>query len=387
MGAMRSVFALYLLLGSFTPGMAQTSIETNVQSAMETSTLSQSLVREAKAAIDSGARWLISSQYGDGHWSNPDFPGLTGLSVATLVAAGYQDHEAVKKGVNYILSCVREDGSIWKTPGEKRKGGGLPNYNTAICMVALHAAGDQELDSTVQRAREYMAGSQHLGGDEYHGGAGYDPATGRPYADLSNSYMMYEAIRLTESLRDLRQQEVKADLDWRAAEEFIAQLQNPDGGFIYKPGESKAGSFTNETGEIRFRSYGSMTYAGLLSLIYATANKHDPRVQSALDWAKTHWSLKENPGMGAEGLYYFYNVLAKALHVAGEGTFQAPSGRKISWRKELIRELLNRQKIEKNGTGYWQNEASRWMEADKVLVTSYAVTALQMSLGLHDSGY
>jgi squalene-hopene/tetraprenyl-beta-curcumene cyclase len=288
----------------------------------------------------------------------------------------------MNKGIAYLLSCVHTNGAIYREPSEDRKGGGLSNYNTALAMVALHEADRPDLANTVLRARAFVAASQHLGDDEYRGGMGYDPDTGRAYADLSNSYVAYEAMKLTEQLEDLRKTTGDTDLDWDAAIAFASGLQNRDGGFIYAPGESKAGSVTNEQGEVRFRAYGSMTYAGLLSLIYAEVDRDDPRIKSAFDWATNHWSLEENPGMGSQGLYYFYNVLAKGLAVYGEEVFKTHSGKNIHWREDLIRKLVGLQRIDaKTGAGYWVNEEGRWWEQDPVLVTSYALIALEIASG------
>jgi squalene-hopene/tetraprenyl-beta-curcumene cyclase len=292
--------------------------------------------------------------------------------------------------VKYILASVHEDGSIWREPEVQQKGGGLANYNTAVCMVALNAVGDPKLIPIVQKARRYIAGSQHLGSDDYRGGMGYDPETGRPYADLSNSYMAYEAMRLTQNVEDQRKDgDPRADLDWKAAQEFLNKIQNTSsdtnddnaGGFAYHPSESKAGTYTNEAGELRFRSYGSMTYAGLLSLIYSDVDKNDPRVKSAFDWSAKHWTLDENPGMGSDGLFYFYNVLSKSLAAYGSDRIPGGSGQTINWRAELIKKLLSLQKIDpKTGAGYWVNENGRWWEADPVLVTSYSLLALEIAL-------
>ena len=124
-----------------------------------------------------------------------------------------------------------------------------------------------------------------------------------------------------------------------------------------------------------------MTYAGLLSFIYAEVDKDDPRVQSAFDWAVKHWTLDENPGMGQEGLYYFYNVLSKGLAAYGQDTITLPDGKQVGWRDELIRKLVNLQKIDPDtGMGYWVNDAGRWWEADPVLVTAYSVLALEIAL-------
>jgi len=355
-----------------------------------------SLQQEAQAAMDRAARWLSTHQSDDGSWSNPEFPALTGLPVWALARhGGYPD--AVNQGVKYILTCVHDDGSIYRTPSEERKGGGLANYNTAICMVALHATGRPDLNSTVQKARQYVAGTQHFGDDIYRGGMGYDASTGRAYADLSNSYLAYEAMRLTQGVEDLRKEgEPAADLDWQAAIEFVESIQNrpesneqpwasdsPEeyGGFAYRPDQSMAGSYTNSDGAVRLRSYGSMTYAGLLSFIYAQVDKSDPRVQSAVDWATKHWTLEENPGMGAEGLYYYYHTLAKALAVYGQDLLDRPDATRINWRQDLIRKLVSLQKTDPDtGAGYWMNEANRWWESDPVLVTAYALLALQAAV-------
>ncbi len=343
--------------------------------------ISESLQREARAALDRGLNWMQDAQQEGGHWSNPEFPALTGLAVWSLAAGGRADSEPVRQGVAFMTKSVHPDGSIWREPSEERKGGGLSNYNTAICMVALHAVNDPALSETVENARRFLAGSQHLGDDEYQGGMGYDPETKRAYADLSNSYISYEAMQLTRNLKDLEKSENAADLDWEAAEKFVSSLQNDDGGFIYKPGQSMAGAETNETGEVRFRSYGSMTYAGLLSLIYANIDKEDARVKSAFDWASRHWTLEENPGMGSEGLFYFYNVLSKALSAYGQDIIETETGTRINWREAMIQKLISLQKTDSAGNGYWENPEGRWWEQDKVLVSAYSLIALQLALG------
>ena len=355
----------------------------------DTRELGLSLVHESRAAIDRSVKWLLEQQNEDGHWSNPDFPALTALPLWALAKSAPENKVALDKAVNVLLSSVHDDGSIWRSPSVKQKGGGLANYNTAVCMVALNAIGDPRLIPVVQKARQFIAGTQHLGADDDHGGMGYDPETGKPYADLSNSYMAYEAMRLTENVEDQRKTgDARADLDWKAAREFLSKIQNKSsdtnddnaGGFAYHPSDSKAGVYTNVAGELRFRSYGSMTYAGLLSLIYADVNKRDARVTSAFDWAAKHWTLDENPGVGADGLYYFYNVLSKALAVYGQDRMTTGAGQTIHWRAELIKKLIHLQKIDpKTGGGYWVNDSGRWWESDPVLVTAYSLLALEIA--------
>jgi squalene-hopene/tetraprenyl-beta-curcumene cyclase len=340
---------------------------------------------------------LLQNQQPEGHWSNPDFPALTALPVwAILRNGGDPTSEAIQRATAYLVSTFNENGSFCREPREQRKGGGLCNYNTALVIVALHSLGNPDHVPMIQQARAYIAASQHFGDDIYHGGMGYDADTGRPYADLSNSYLAYEAMRLTESVEDLRTNTgERADLDWDAARQFIERVQNrpesndqpwasddPEnaGGFAYKPDSSMAGSITNDAGEVRLRSYGSMTYAGLLSFIYAEVDKNDPRVQSAYEWSTKYWSLEENPGMDQQGLFYYYKTLAKALAALDTDVIHRTDGSVINWRTALVQKLISLQKTNPDGTGFWVNAEGRWWESDPVLVTAYSLIALNLAL-------
>lgn len=367
--------------------------------------ISESLTREAEHAVQRGENWLIREQQADGHWSTAEFPALTALPLWALAKGGCTNTLVIDKAVTYILSCVRPDGSIWRDVPDNRKGGGLPNYNTALCMTALHALQRPDLNSVILRARDYMAKSQHLTGhDSYYGGFGYDPATGRPYTDLSNSYLAYEAMKLTESAEDLRPAgEEKTDMNWQAAQTFLQNCQNnpavnsnhwvnnaPDelGGFVYHPEQTRAGSSMDTNGTLHFRSMPGMTYAGLLSYIYADVNRRDPRVKLTIDWVRNHWNLdtasrdpeKANTPERREGLYYLYNVMSKGMNAYGIDVLTPDQGPAFNWRVTLIEKLLSLQKTETDGTGYWVNDVGRYSESDPVLVTAYALLALEYAL-------
>ena len=202
-------------------------------------------------------------------------------------------------------------------------------------------------------------------------------------------------MALTENAEDFRTGGEPAGVDKEAAAEFISKIQNrkesnplpgvsdhPEdvGGFAYNPTSSFAGIREGEDGRPMLRSFGSMTYAGFLSLIYSDVDRDDPRVKSAFRWSAKHWTLEENPGMGRQGLYYYYNVLSKALAVYGAETIEIAEGERINWREEFVRKLVGLQKIDGEGRGYWVNEENRFWEGDPVLVTSYALIALQVAL-------
>merc|ERR1711918_331622 len=110
---------------------------------------------------------------------------------------------------------------------------------------------------------------------------------------------------------------------------------------------------------------------GLLSFIYADLSEGDPRVVAALEWLGRNYTLEENPGMEAQGLYYYYHTMAKALGAQGVSQLKSPDG-KVDWRPDLALELINRQRED----GSWINDTARWWENDRALVTGYALKTL-----------
>jgi squalene-hopene/tetraprenyl-beta-curcumene cyclase len=148
-----------------------------------------------------------------------------------------------------------------------------------------------------------------------------------------------------------------------------------DGSFIYSTageGETKADVLPNGG----LTGYGSMTYAGIKSMIYAGVDKNDKRVKTAFAWLAKNYSLEENPGMPKsrrqQGLYYYYHTMAKCLDAVGEDYFVDAKGIKHDWRKEITEKLASLQRPD----GSWINDADRWFEGDANLVTGYTLMAL-----------
>lgn len=350
---------------------------------------------DAAASIAKGVDWLATHQSEAGAFSNPQFPGLSGLALWAVAASGDPAYSnVVKKGSDFLISNVQPDGGIYvNIPG--RKGGGLGTYNTAICLTALAATGRDDITDIVLNARTYLAASQHFGDDVFKGGFGYDKQNTRAYTDLMNTHFVLEAMRRTQAYEDKRPAgQKRVDVNWAAALEFAEGLHNaPDtgdnaGGFFYSPGDAKAGTATNlvkeanapdETGKdkIILRSYGSITYAGLLSLLYCNVDKTDPRVQSTLDWASKHWTLEENPGMGDQGLYFFYNVISRSMSAVGLDAIPGKDGSEIKWNVELTDKIASLM----HEDGSWSNNNGRFWENDPVLATAYSVLALEFASG------
>ena len=91
------------------------------------------------------------------------------------------------------------------------------------------------------------------------------------------------------------------------------------------------------------------------------------------EWLGKNYTLDENPGMGAQGMYYYYQTMAKALSAANIGMFKLAEGKEVDWRKELAARLLSGQR--ENGS--WVNDNGRFMESNPVLVTAFTVLSLE----------
>ena len=369
--------------------------------------LDVSLVKESKAAIQRAVNYLTDQQAKDGSWLKS--PPVTGLAIMALAKSNAQANaaireDAIKKGREFILKHVQPSGAIY--PKEEKDQ--YPNYSTAICLCALATLNKPEDETVMRNARKYLMTSQvnenftvdgkpaPVNKDNPNfGGIGYGKeGPGNP--DLSNTQWALEALYMTDFLDSDtkaagKDDKKKADMAWENAVIFLSRCQNvPEsndqtwvvkdkndpnyGGFVYKTDDSKAGKDDkNQT----LRSYGSMTYAGLKSMLYAKLGKDDPRIKAAIEWASKNYTLDENPGMKAQGHYYYIHTFTKALAVLGEDTLTTADGKKQFWRADVIRKLLSLQRQ----NGEWFNEEGRWMESIPALTTTYALMAMELALG------
>jgi squalene-hopene/tetraprenyl-beta-curcumene cyclase len=349
----------------------------------------QSFKNEVQRAIDRGLDWLKADQNTNGWWSTPDHPALTSLAIMAFKgdpSKRLRNAEFVKKAYAHVLKGVQPNGGIYTT--------NLPTYNTSLAMLALLAANNPAYEPVLRKARAFLVGLQTDFGekgkadDVFDGGIGY--GTKYEHSDMGNTLQALEALYHTRHLVQDKSAVDGKDLNWAAAIHFLQNCQNlsshnsqqwvsddpkDKGGFVYYPGQSMAGGETNTaTGRIALRSYGSISYGGLLSYIYADLKRDDPRVTAVQDWLRRNYTLEENPGMGPQGLYYYFHTQAKALTALGVNEFELADGRKVNWRRQLASRLMDLQKRD----GSWANDNSRWWEKDPVLVTSYAVLTLEM---------
>ena len=330
--------------------------------------------------IEKGLAWLRARQYGDGSWSRN--VGITALAALAFLNAGYDETDStVSKAIQYILSNVKGDGRICFS--------GYDTYETSIAILPLVATHNDDYSPIVENAKDWLVSSQwdesciwgSVNKDHsYYGGFGYGSHS-RP--DLSNTQWALMGLDAAGLPQD--------DPTWKKAQIFLARVQNRhttvtidledgtytvepyswqsnDGGFIYVPGGSLAGGT---------KSYGSMTAAGIWSLLLCGVNINDPRlkgdgtVNGGLDWVANHYTWESNPGMpdGRRFQYYYYVTLSKALTMARMTKIDDHD-----WYEDLSDKLTALQYPD----GHWVNSyTGHGSENIPELATAYSILSLQ----------
>ncbi|MCB1100376.1 MAG: cycloartenol synthase [Verrucomicrobiae bacterium] len=356
-----------------------------------------SLRLEIQRAIDRGVKWLQTQQKSEtGCFGDPDYPALTALAVSAMMGDPSREAHSwdqlpsqLRRAYEFIASTEKEDGGLY--------GKGLACYNTSLCTMALLNEESGHFNDNILKARSFLISLQSDTGEKgkadepFDGGVGYGGSSTLP--DLSNTHFALEALYYSKELfaDTSLDTSTQPHLNWEAAIKFVERCQNlsatndqpwasddPDnrGGFLYSPKESKAGEQKIGEGDgahVALRSSGGISYAGLLSFIYAEVDLKDQRVQAVLEWLNKNFTVEENPGLGQQGLFYYFHTMAKALTLAKVESLQLADGSKVDWREELAKKLFDMQ----DSTGSWVNSTGRWWEKEPELVTSFALLTLE----------
>jgi squalene-hopene/tetraprenyl-beta-curcumene cyclase len=335
--------------------------------------------------VDRAIAYLKSSQDPNGGWSTSANIGVTGVVTTGLLKTGRvtPDDPIAAKALKYIESLVNpEKGHIaGKDPKVQ-----LQNYVTSVNVMALVAANRaNKYKAVIGDAVKFLKKLQwdedqgKSPKDDFFGGAGYDS---KSQPDLSNTQYFLDALQAAGVPKD--------DPALQKAMLFVSRCQNlkseyndrpwaskiNDGSFIYTPANGGVTKVEDDAKADRgLPGYGSMTYAGIKSLIYCGVSKDDMRIKKAFEWIQKNYSLDHNPGMPGTraewGLFYYYHTMAKCLDALGVDTVTDAKGVKHNWRADLIAALAKRQQP----SGSFAND-KHWMESDPNLVTGYALMAL-----------
>lgn len=324
-------------------------------------------------SLNKAATYVKNQQRPDGTFD--PHPGVSALAATALLrmpgTSPQKQLATVGPALDALVKLAKPDGGIYDNS--------VPHYVTAVAAMALVAGGRPADKPVIEKARAFIAerlldeGEGVKPGEIWYGGIGY----GAPHP----SGRQADIISLEYALRALKETGLPAsDAAYEKALKFLQRTQNHsetndqswaanDGGFVYYPG------FTYHVAG-GTASYGSSTYAGVLSYTWANLKKTDPRVQAVQKWIRDNYTVDENPGLGQKTVYYYYMVFAKALQAFGDPIITDAKGRTHNWREELGRKLLSLQAAD----GYWVNEVPAEMQDNKVLVTSFTMSAIQAIL-------
>ena len=358
----------------------------------------------ARKSIANGLKFLAARQTRRGTWFETEEVeptdmeprkraagvAVTAMALKAFAQAGELGDAAAKARARASIDLTLADPKAM----EAVEKGGIGNYVMSSIASGLAAVGDADAKIATQRAIRWMTDNQWDDAEgvdptkDWYGGAGYGNGK-RP--DLSNTQMMLDAMHDSGVSPD--------DPAVQRALAFVARTQNRkatnpaawaqngagDGGFVYSPANGGESFASDAAGEGRYgekldvkslRSYGSMTYAGFKSLLYAGLSKEDPRVKDALGWISRHFTFEENPGLGQQGYFYYIHAVSRALHASQMKSIADAKGVAHDWRAELIAAIASRQRED----GSWKNTAERWEESSEELATIYAVLALEEAI-------
>lgn len=327
--------------------------------------------------------------------------GLVGAIVGSLRAevTAEQVRQAIDRGVNYLVTQQRRDGS-WDD------GVGYPGGVSALCTLALLNAGVEPGDPKIQNAlkhlRSYEPQFTYVVALQTMVFARAEPEKDRaliglnvrwleskqisrgplkgawsyPGGDGDNSNSQFALLALHEAERV----GVSAsDRTWNLAQRYWENCQNVDGSWGY-PSLGGAGT-------------GSMTCAGITSLVIAADKvqssdarvdgdrieccvaheKDSDHVNRGLQWLGQHFSVSSNPGWPIWRLYYLYGLeRAGRLTARRFIPLSVRAGRadKADWYREGADALIRDQ----DGlSGFW---AGVGRESDRLIGTSFALLFL-----------
>jgi hypothetical protein len=305
--------------------------------------------QQVREAIDRGIAYLKQQQKVDGTWDEwlGQPGGTTALCTLALLNAGVEPSDPqIQKSLSYLRKLKPER-----------------TYVTSLQTMVFARAEPQRDMLLISRNVKWLESVQIMEGPS-KGAWSYPQGRG----DNSNS--QFALLALHEAERAGVQVSNKT---WRLAQAYWEDCQNMDGSWgYYKP----------------LPGTGSMTCAGITSLIITAdrvgqpdakvegqkiqccisgSNDTDDRIQQAMNWLGTNFSVTRNPGAsgGAWLLYYLYG-----MERAGRLTARRFIGR-ADWYREGAKFLIdNQDKL----SGFWSSRGSA--EESRQISTSFALLFL-----------
>ena len=366
------------------------------------------LVERIDASLSRATAYLVMEQSPEGAWYSKTYgmfrDGVTltpYVMSALFFMPGTEARTAFRKGVDYLMAMVNEDGTLRTGPG----GLLFPVLTAASAsrMVVLEIKDEIHKRAQIAflnliRAWQLTEALGWSPDDLEYGGWGFAlrPPKKPESGQLREEFFESNMVATIFGIAALRSARIPlSDPVWQKVLVFVKRCQNfaddpapadpqfDDGGFFFIPTDplqNKAGiAGTDRLGRQRFYSYGTMTADGLRALLQCGLPKDHPRVVAARTWLERRFSISDNPGtfnpdreVLRNATYYYWSwSVAHAFDRLGLKEFEQ-NGKTVHWAIELAAELLRRQQSD----GTWTNTYTDAREDDPLVATSWAAAAL-----------
>lgn len=271
--------------------------------------------------IKGGLRYLASRQMPNGAWTDDrnHAAAITGYVLMAFLTTGQLPNEGehgqtVRRGMDFLLECVRPDGYIAAAEGAHNM------YGHGIATIALGEIYGMTNDDTI-RPRLERAIKLIVAAQSKEGGWRYNP---RPTdADVSVTVLQVVALRVAKNSG--------IDVPEETIERAVAYVRKcshkPSGGFTYQAGRGEAG--------------GARTAAAIYSL-QVCGKYDDPLIEPASKYLFANFSKSRDHF--TYGAYY----AAPAHYMVGGDT----------WRKwyALMKDRISREAKSKGDMYFWSSQ-------------------------------
>ena len=305
-------------------------------------------------SIAAGLKFLYGAHDGTGRWASTfdrRFPGGVDSLVTTT---------ALSLGVK--ANAAELAGAIKAAIGEKP----TTVYARAMRLMACARLRSEEFRAMIDLDAEFLQARQSAkGGWGY--GVGHPTMQRRPkWTDMCNT--TFAVLALSDAAGAGAKVKPEA---WQKAAVYLANVQNPDGGWGYEPA---GGSGLR----LRGNSFGSMTAAGVTVMSAVKAklagdnpdlNKYAESIAKGRKWLADNYDLAKIPKWGWGEVsywpYFYLYMLSRAAVESGSAQIGAHA-----WQSELLGNLVSRQGVD----GAWRVGGK--VSSNDVVHTCFALLAL-----------
>lgn len=333
---------------------------------------------EITDSIESGLRWLVAQQNGNGSWGSYEPVAHTGFAVVKLedrafelgyaspFDVAYPYHQDVIDGLNYLFSQAAAAGAP-PTATCRFAPGNHETYNTGVAMMAVAASQDparavnvpgsqvdgwtyqQVMDACV---RFFVATQNPDGGWRYWAGNQPSDNSNTGYAVLGLRYAEAPAYGFNCVIPPGL---IASLSNFASAIQDLVNGDADDGGSQYTIG----GGWVNllKTGNLLFE----------MSMVGDTTAT--PRVQDAIDYIERHWN-DNNPDPGWRSPWHYQSMycMMKGLESLGIDELTV-GGSPMDWYDEFATAIVGSQQID----GSWPGD--NW--GNPILTTAWALLVLE----------